>query len=270
MPSFRTPDGLTLSYRLVGDGPLLVCQSGGPGRASSYLRDLGGLARTLLLLDSRGTGSSERPADPARLAAPYLAGDLATLRAHLGAATFDLLGHSAGAIVAQLYAAAHPATLRRLVLVTPSGRLQGRAGLDVPELVERRRAEPHLAAAIAAFERGESGAATRPLLYGPWNDVTAAHAAGADTEMDPVAERNFGPAAGSVDEAAVVAALRAVTAPVLVVAGELDAATGVDGARAVAESFPDARLEVLPRCGHFPWVERPAEFAALVEEFLAG
>ena len=272
MTTFRTADGVELAYRTVGAGPLLVCQSGGPGRASRYLRDLGGLARTrtLLLLDSRGTGESGRPDDPARLAAPYVAADLAGLRAHLGVDTFDLLAHSAGAIVAQLYAAAHPATLRRLVLVTPSGRLQGRAGLDVEAIVDDRRGDPALADAVAAYDRGDDGAAARPLLYGTWTDDVAAHAAGADTEMDPEATERFGPPPGLVDGAAVVAALAAVTAPVLVVAGDRDASTGVDAAYAVAESFPDARVEVLAGCGHFPWVEQPEAFAPLVEGFLTG
>lgn len=271
MTTFRTADGLTLAYRLAGDGPLLVCQPGGPGRRASYLGDLGGLAggRTLLLLDPRGTGDSERPADPERLQAQHVAADLEALREHLGVVSFDLLAHSAGCVAAQLYAAAHPAALRRLVLVTPSGRLQGVAAPDAEDIVRRRAAaEPHLADAAAAAARGESGAAIRPLLYGPWNAATQAHAAGTDAEMDRVAERYFRPPPGAVDEAAVVAALRDVTARVLVVAGEDDALTGVEGARAVAESFADARLEVLPGCGHYPWVELPQKFAELVDAFL--
>lgn len=279
MTSFRTRDGLTLAYRLAGTGPLLVCQSGGPGRESSYLRDLGGLTetRTLLLLDARGTGASERPDDRERLGAWHLADDLADLREHLGVASFDLLGHSAGAVVAQLYAAAHPATVRRLVLVTPSGRLQGSAGDDVPAIVDRRRAgaatDPALAAALAAWDRGASGGPVRPLYYGTWNADAAAHAAGADTEVDPVVSAMFWPRrlpADAPDPERVVAALGAVTAPVLVLAGEHDAITGVEAAHSVAASFPAATVEVLAGCGHFPWVDRPAAFAAAVGAFLDG
>jgi pimeloyl-ACP methyl ester carboxylesterase len=263
-----TRDGLRLSYRLAGSGPLLVCQPGGPGRAASYLRDLGGLTdrRTLVLLDSRGTGASDRPDDDERLRFPHLAGDLEDLRNHLGLARMDLLGHSAGAIVAQAYAAEHPDRVGRLVLVTPSGRLQD-APDDTAEIVERRRGEEGYADALAEYDR--TGFA-RPLMYGIWNDETAAHAAGADSEMDGRAERAFHPPPGSVDTAAIVAGLRAVSGPVLVVAGTKDAATGVAAARAVAASFPHARLEVLDGLGHFPWVEQPAAFVPVVTEFLAS
>ena len=265
--TFTTHDGLALSYRLAGNGPLLVCQSGGPGRASSYLRDLAGLTehRTLVLLDSRGTGSSERPQDPDRLNATYVAQDLESLREHLGLETFELLGHSAGAIVAQLYAAGHPERLAKLVLVTPSGRLQG-PPTDIDDIVESRRGEPGYEEAVRTYDA--TGEITRPLLYGVWNDGTAQHAAGADTEMDPTAERHFGPAPGTVDEAAVTARLRDVRAPVLVLAGSRDAATGVAAARTVAACFSDARLEVLDGIGHFPWVEQPAAFLPPIRDFL--
>jgi proline iminopeptidase len=86
--------------------------------------------------------------------------------------------------------------------------------------------------------------------------------------MDSTAESHFGPAPGTVDEAAVAAGLRDVPAKVLVVAGSKDAATGVAAARTVAACFPDARLEVLEDLGHFPWVEQPAAFLPPVRDFL--
>jgi pimeloyl-ACP methyl ester carboxylesterase len=57
MSSFASYDGTEISYRVLGDGPPLVCLPGGPGRAAGYLGDLGGLgaSRQLVLL-----GVSER------------------------------------------------------------------------------------------------------------------------------------------------------------------------------------------------------------------
>ncbi|HEV2891361.1 MAG TPA: alpha/beta hydrolase [Frankiaceae bacterium] len=228
MTTFVTRDGVTLSYTTRGNGPLLVCQPGGPGRASRYLGDLGGLdaTRTLLLLDARGTGASGRTE---RLAMPYLAGDLEDLRAHLGVERFDLLAHSAGAVVAQVFARQHP--VGRLVLVTPSGRLQDVTGEDV----------------------------SRPETYGTWNAAAQAHAAHVDEEMDRRAEcgfYDFGDVPrGTID------------AETLVVAGGADRLTPVAAAEAIAAEIPRTSLVVLDGVGHYPWVESPS-FAAIVEEFL--
>jgi len=111
MPRFASYDGTEIAYRAAGDGPPLVCLPGGPGRAAVYLGDLGGLSRSrrLILPDSRGVGLSTDPADPVTFRVDRLVEDVDALRAHLGLERMDLLAHSAGAILATLYAAAyHP------------------------------------------------------------------------------------------------------------------------------------------------------------------
>ena len=110
MPTFHAPDGTKLAYTEVGEGPRLLCLPGGPGRASAYLEDLGGLTatRTLVRLDTRGTGMSEVPADPSSMRFDRLADDVEALREHLAEERVDVLGHSAGCLVAQVWASAHP------------------------------------------------------------------------------------------------------------------------------------------------------------------
>jgi len=66
MRRFASYDGTELGYRVVGDGPPLVCLPGGPGRAAQYLGDLGGLGRSrrLILLDSRPSSAVNRLPGP--------------------------------------------------------------------------------------------------------------------------------------------------------------------------------------------------------------
>ena len=280
MTTFAAPDGTRLAYREVGAGPALLCVPGGPGRAAAYLEDLAGLAerRTLVLLDNRGTGHSEVPADPASLRFDRLADDVEALRAHLGLPTADVLGHSAGSIVAQVWAARYPQRVGRLVLVTPSDRLQGGDRGDVAEIRAGRADEPWYADAASAqaaladappAQQQPLVRATRPFFYGRWDERTRAHAATADTQSNRRAELGFGlDAAGDVSD--VLAGLREVRAPVLVVGGERDAVTGVAAVHRVAAGFPAATAVVLPRAGHFPWVDEPEAFRALVEPFLTA
>ncbi|MCA1654879.1 MAG: alpha/beta hydrolase [Pseudonocardiaceae bacterium] len=48
-----------------------------------------------------------------------------------------------------------------------------------------------------------------------------------------------------------------VDAPVRVVAGAPDYATGLAPVLALAKLFPRGEAVVLDDCGHYPWVERP-------------
>ena len=278
--SFPSYDGTRLAYTAVGAGPPLLCLPGGPGRAAAYLQDLGGLSRTktLVLLDARATGRSEVPADPASLRFDRLADDVEALREHLGLDRADLLGHSAGAIVAQVWAARHPERVRRLVLVTPSDRLQGGDRGDVAAIRAGRAGEPWYAdaaeaqAALASAPPAQQQSlvrATRPFFYGRWDADTQEHAAGADRQSSRRAELGFAAGADEVDVAALTAGLREVRAPVLVVGGERDALTGVASVHRVAAAFPDALAVVVPRAGHFPWVDEPDAFRDVVELFLS-
>ena len=120
MPSFHAPDGTELAYHPRGDGAPLVCLPGGPGRASAYLGDLGGVSayRQLITLDVRGTGESAVPADPDSYRCDHLVEDVAAWQDHLELDRFDLLGHSAGANIAVQYAVRYPQRVGKLVLVT--------------------------------------------------------------------------------------------------------------------------------------------------------
>ncbi|GAA4290834.1 alpha/beta fold hydrolase [Actinokineospora soli] len=56
--------------------------------------------------------------------------------------------------------------------------------------------------------------------------------------------------------------------PVLVLSGENDFAALPGEARALAAALPDARVRVLPDCGHFLMAERPERFAAEITRFV--
>jgi len=63
--------------------------------------------------------------------------------------------------------------------------------------------------------------------------------------------------------------LRRVTSPTLVVWGRQDRLVPLAHGEAYRNAIHGAELKVIDRCGHSPQLERPAEFAAIVEEFLA-
>jgi len=280
MPVFLAGDGTELAYRVQGDGPPLVCVPGGPMRDSVYLGDLGGLSasRQLIMLDLRGTGRSAVPADPASYRCDRLVDDVAALRGHLGLERMDLLGHSAGANIAAMYAARYPGQVSTLALVAPSTRAVGLLPSSEMrrEIVNLRHAEPWFPEAAAAFERLQAGseteddwAAMAPLFYGRWDAAAQAHSAANEEQVNDEAASVFaGP--GAFGPEAARAALSTFTPPVLVLAGEVDVNTPPRVAAELAALFPAARLVVQPGAGHYPWLDDPAWFTSAVAPFLDG
>ncbi|CAM5300222.1 hydrolase [Streptomyces avidinii] len=291
MDFFTSYDGTTLAYRVLdgGDGggrggagrPPLICLAGGPGRAAAYLGDLGGLDahRTLILPDTRGTGSSQRPADVTTCRVDRLVADVESLRRHLGLETFDLLGHSAGAGTALLYAAAHPERLNSLVLATPSFAAIGLPSDTGAEAVlASRAAEPWYEEALRAYRAVKSARsfaeaaphrlAFEPLMYGRWDAAALAHAS-ADPAQRSVAVSEAFYEGYVPDGVALRARLAELPAPVLVLAGERDLWPTAESAARAAGIFPTARLAIQPSAGHYPWLDDPESFASTVAGFLA-
>jgi pimeloyl-ACP methyl ester carboxylesterase len=282
VPSLTTADGRTLAWRVRGSGPPLVLHPGGPGCSSEYFGELPELAsaRTLLLLDPRGTGGSDRPADPAGYDLEDYAADIKALRAHLGVERLDLLGHSHGGFVAMTWASMHPDRVGRLIIASSAPRF-------TPAIREMRAAriashegEPYYEDSVAAFAAHEAGefasdaelsalSAREYRVFAPVG-IDASGILGAlrraGNNADALRHFNSRIAAGMDQRAA----LASVMSPTLVLVGELDA-FGVAPGEEIAAALPDATLAVLPRADHFPFLESAdhrAAWSRAVLEFL--
>ncbi|WP_078632171.1 alpha/beta fold hydrolase [Streptomyces resistomycificus] len=249
MPIFTAPDGTELTYHVRGEGALLVVLPGGPMRASAYLGDLGGLAghRRLVLLDLRGTGNSAVPDDPATYRCDRLVDDVEALRAHLGSARMDLLAHSAGGSLAMLYAARYPERVGRLALVTATPWALGMpaTGEDRLAAARLRAGEPWFEDAFPAFEAwltgtGDFDPAFAPFFHGRWDEAAKEHEARADDQFNDEAGDVYG-SEGAYDPPATRAVLAGLTAPVLVLAGEVDGGPRPALARRAADTDGAAR-----------------------------
>jgi proline iminopeptidase len=271
-------DGTRLALHSTGGGDPLLCLPGGPMLDSGYLRDLGGLGehRAFARLDLRGTGASEVPADPASYRCDRQVADVEAVRRHLDLERIDLMGHSAGANLAYRYAEQHPDRVGRLLLVTPSTRGVGVeiSDDDRTEMARRRSGEPWYAASAAALARVQQGSededdwrAVSALMYGRWDDETRAYEAWMDERRREEPAMAYG-AEGAYDPETTRAALAALDVPVLVLAGGRDTGNPTTAMAEVAGLFPRGELVVQEGGGHFPWVDEPAAFVALVAPFV--
>jgi pimeloyl-ACP methyl ester carboxylesterase/DNA-binding CsgD family transcriptional regulator len=122
-----TSDGVRIAYVSLGDGPPLVFASNIFGELNGYrigwphTRDvtdrLVGLGWRVIRYDVRGMGSSDRDVEDLGLGARVR--DLAAVIGQLGLDRFALAGVDIGAATAIAYAVQHPATVSRLLLLSP-------------------------------------------------------------------------------------------------------------------------------------------------------
>ncbi|HEV2967302.1 MAG TPA: alpha/beta hydrolase [Candidatus Dormibacteraeota bacterium] len=277
---FTTEDGLRLSYERMGTGPVLVVHPGGPGFSTTYLGDLAGLGdrHTLVMLSPRGTGASDRPADPAAYRLDDYVSDLDALREHLGLEQMLLLGYSHGGVVAQAYASAHPQRVSRLVLAVTLARFGPEQEAATKAGREKRSGADWYPDAMAASEE-ELGTATdeqvrdnamrgMPFYFARFGPAEAAYV---DTFcLDPIngdAQRAFGSELPGLD---LRSSLANITAPTLVITGEDDFICGPVCADEISAAIRGSREVIVPDAGHMLVFEQRRIFHDEIANFLAA
>jgi 3-oxoadipate enol-lactonase len=243
--------------------PALLCLHG-LGGGTHFFGGLGvhlaGQCRTIAV-DLPGSGLSPALAAPARFSCDAVADLLvAFARSEHACAPMCLLGHSMGAILALEMIRRSPDLASGLIVVgglaeaLPSAR--ARIGDRIAAIRDHGVAAASHGAAVANFSRRSQ--TERPELTSCFTKLFAAQDASA-----------------YIDTAC---ALTAWTAreppplnrvPCLAITGEEDRYAPPAAVRAFARSLPAATaVEIMPDCGHLPFLERPEAFAAVVSAFL--
>ena len=279
--SLTTEDGRKLTYRKLGHGPVLVCHPGGPGFSADYFGDLAALweQHTLVMLNPRGTGGSDRPGDRRAYQIEDYVEDVEELRRHLGLQQIFLLGHSHGGVVAQAYAAKHPEHVSRLVLASTLPRFGPDQKTAMQRGIDKRSTEPWAPDAIAAFEDEQAGRFNSdeelsdlvfremPLYFAHFGSAEAGYLDTLKTEpINADALKLFN------DEIFTTFDLRdrlpTISCPTLVITGEEDFICGPVCSQEICSGLEGARLVIIADAGHMTFVEQPQAFHDEVADFL--
>lgn len=276
--TFTTPDGVTIWYETTGGGAgtPLVLANGGPGFDHVYLHapafERLAADRPVVFYDQRGTGRSSALAAGQPCGLAEQVADLEALRAHLGYARMDLLGHSWGGYLAMAYAARHPERIAHLVIADSAApKIQDTAFLFdkiFPDVTAKESAyafgvELGDPAAIAAdmdlyfsmlFVDAKNASAFRARMQGTGNHYTQAvnRAVWNDLQrfdLDPE--------------------LAKFTFPTLVVHGRYDINVAPVVAWNIHRAIPGSELAIFEHSGHLPQVEEADAWVARVSAFLA-
>lgn len=241
-----TVDGFELAYDDLGEGEPVVLIHGfassrqGTWEETGWYDELTDAGRRVVALDCRGHGDSAKPHDPAAYGHATMAGDVVALLDHLGIDRADLMGYSMGGWVSLHLLVDHPDRVRAAVAAGVGESLLG-------QQVDREAIAAALEAEDAADVEDPTGRDFRLFAEQQGNDLQALAA------LQRAREPAFG-----VDR------LEAVSAPVLVVAGENDELVGDPGPLAAAipgaDSFAVPNGDHLTTTGATAYKERVRDF----------
>jgi pimeloyl-ACP methyl ester carboxylesterase len=229
MHSFNSA-GVRIAYETAGEGPpiLLIHGFASTGRVNwwdtGWVKTLTEAGRTVITLDHRGHGASEKLYVSTLYTAAEMAEDARRLLDHLGIAVVDVMGYSMGARVSAFLAINHPARVRRAVFAGLASRMiTGVGGAEA------------IALALEAPDKldvtDRTARAFRIFAEQTRSDLKALAACIRSSREKITAEE-----------------LSAISLPVLVVAGEKDDVAGDVGTLVAA--IPGARGVTLPDRNH--------------------
>ena len=238
-------NGVTLDYRVEGEGPPLLLIAGLGLSSLAWAAAVPRLREgfTVLTVDNRGTGRSAVPPGP--YAIDDLADDTAALVEHLGLGPVAAVGWSLGGSVLQSMLIRHGDVLSRAVLLNafPSYTAVQDAWLDAGLMLRRGGLDP-----VAIGMHGLPWAFTPRLLSD--HAAAAAQAELARKDPHPTTLEGFEAQAAGLRVYDSRAGLPGAHTPTLVLAGAEDVLTPVSQSVEIAELLPHATLQVLPRGGH--------------------
>lgn len=247
------------------DAPPLVLLHGIGADRGQWILTLPAFARRrrVLAFDLLGHGRSGKPTGPGvayrvRLLADSIVEAIEALPAP--PARVDLLGHSLGGAVALDIVRRFPRLVDRLVLVDSAGLPPGVA------LSLHAMSLPFVPNSFAESQRLLKTSVNAKLLNNPL--VAAAASAYKRRKGNRQQLMSLVSAMACGEDVVTPRDLARIRHETLVLWGDGDRIFPLATGRRLCEALPNARLEILPRCGHVPPTERPVAFARRVEAFL--
>lgn len=263
--------GMKVHYVQSGHGPLVLLLHGLGASWVTWQRNIFPLSEagfTAVALDMPGHGDSDKPHhwsyDP--LSGAELVHEFCRA---LGAERMSLVGNSAGGLTAALVALEHPEKVDRLVLVASGGLAKW------AHLFFRIVSLPVLGSIVYRPWLHQKMGVTKRIFYRPPPFLNEVLPELRRVQSLPGSRRavlrsirasvNY---FGLKGQHRIVSRLKDLPIPLMTVWGENDVVVSVSHANMFRQEMPLSTVHTMPECGHWPHMEKPDGFNALLTAFL--
>ena len=272
---FVENNGIKIWYKVSGNGPVCIMPSPGWGPGCElYYNSIGEMEKlfTMVYVDTRGTGHSDRPEIEQYTTSNFLL-DLEAVRKDINVEKVWLMGHSKGGALVLNYAFQYKDKVNGIVLIDASG------GVNAPKekmqnVMMQKQNEPWFASAAEYFSREPRDEddwitgikAVMPIYFSTTEnymknkDILVQSSLSYDAFKGQKnwydCEDELGPKLNKID------------IPVLIVVGMDDFICGPYVAKYLHRELSNSKLLPIEDAGHFPWMEQPEIFFKEVKEFL--
>lgn len=286
---FIEVNGAKLWVEMDGKGEPLFLIAGGPGSSDLYMHGFDGLKDSSLLVfvDYYGRGKSDTASDPKSYSIERDVEDLEGVRKALSLDRINVLGHSYGSVVAQLYAIKYGEHVNHLIIASGlySGKMYQGADDNFIDILSKN--QPELWDSLMSV-RKKGFLSKDPIHYNLYfqilpglvfyyNPENAAKQPQDATYPNDFNLKLYYQLSGSdgdfiagndIAKFDVTAQLKTLKMPVLIVAGRYDRGHMPTFSTKYKEHCPKAQFVMFEQSGHFPQIEESEKVSALIREFL--
>jgi len=256
----RMPD-----YQVTGEGKTTVFLLHGIYGAKDYWRHqterLVAKGYRVVAWDAPGYGLSPLP-DPFSFDVVAEAG-ARLIRATAGERNV-VFGHSMGGQITPRIRLKVPELVHGIVITATIGYFGNRTKEEQEEFVRKRSAPPPPGTDPLTAQLAIVNSMLGPASKGPEVELVREIASRTPPKTVQAAVK----AVQAYPEADAVSAIRAISVPTLLVAGEVDQTGHPAGMKRVADMIGGAQFAVVSGSGHYPWAENPGEFNPVFFGFL--
>lgn len=258
---YQSVNDINIYYELHGpkNADLIVLSNGIFMSTASWAYQIAALREhfQVLVYDCRGMWQSDHPAGAYSM--DQHVDDLASLLTNLGYSKAHVAGISYGGEISMLFAIKYPTMVQSLIVSSSVSQID-------PLLVTIGKS---WALALGSGDAEMMYAVTLPFNFSEdWIAVNGKMLSASRKRYDDLDLQAAGKLMAAFSEINFTAELSKISAPTLVLVGELDILKPRKYSEIIAREIPGAELVVIPAGGHAVCLEQPAEFNSLVLGFV--